>query len=441
MSTENKLESAFKLFKKKIKEDPNNVEAHNNLGVILFQLGKFEEAKKSYKKAILIKPNYLSAHINLAAAYKKLGRLEKALKSSEKAIEINPTNVNAIRNLAAISYEMGEVQKSIDCYKKIIKIEPNNAAAHTNLGVAFYKEGNIKKAKSCYEEAIKIQPNEAGANYNLGEILRKAKEFEKAADYFMIPGTSLSNAQFLECIYFSKGLKKYNEMLEVYADRDPINLRIAAFASYVSIKENIKNIYPFCKNPFDYFFSTNLKEVFKFSDNFTTQLLKISEKLESDWRLQAIVKNGHQSSGNLFDNSIEEITDLKEKFKKQIHIYKEKYKSCNDYYITRWPNKNNLFGWYVKLKKQGQVTSHIHEDVWLIVVFYLKIPKPLKKNEGAINLSLQGFDYPYDKNLPNIYYPPKQFDLILYPSSLFHYTVPFTSNEERHCIVFDIKPE
>jgi len=54
---------------------------------------------------------------------------------------------------------------------------------------------------------------------------------------------------------------------------------------------------------------------------------------------------------------------------------------------------------------------------------------------------LQGFDYPYDKNLPNLYYAPKPFDLILYPSSLFHYTVPFTSNEERHCIAFDLTPK
>ena len=446
MSTENldrknKLVSSMDLFKEKLKKDPYDVEAHNNLGVILFQLEKFIEAENSYKKAILIAPNYLKAHINLAAVYKKLGKLNKALRSSEKAIEIDPNNVDVFSNLAAIFYEVGEIQKSINCYQKVIKVQPNNAEAYNNLGVAFYKVRNLKKAKSCYEKAIKIQPNQTRTYYNLGEIFREDKEFEKAADYFKLPGTSLSNAQFLECIYLSKGLKKYNEILDTYVKKDPINLRIAAFASYVSIKENIKNIYPFCKNPLDYFFSINLKEVFKFSDNFSTQLLKISEKLESDWRLQAIVKNGHQSSGNLFDNSIPEITELRGKIEKQIHIYKEKYKSSNDYYITRWPNKNNLFGWYIILKKQGQVTSHIHEDGWLSGVFYLKIPKALEKNEGAINLSLQGFDYPYDKSLPSINYSPKQFDLILYPSSLFHYTIPFASNEERHCIAFDIKPE
>ena len=83
----------------------------------------------------------------------------------------------------------------------------------------------------------------------------------------------------------------------------------------------------------------------------------------------------------------------------------------------------------------------MHAAGWLSGVFYLKIPKPLKINEGSINLSLQGPDYPYDKSLPNFYYAPKPFDLILYPSSLFHYTVPFTSNDERHCIAFDLTPK
>ena len=168
---------------------------------------------------------------------------------------------------------------------------------------------------------------------------------------------------------------------------------------------------------------------------------QFKSEFEFNWLWPKIVKNGHQSSGNLFDNSSPEISNLRKEFVKQINFYKEKYKSRDDYFITRWPKKSKLFGWYIKLKKKGQVTSHIHEDGWLSGVFYLKIPRALKMNEGSINLSLQGFDYPYDKSLPSINFAPKPYDLILYPSSLFHYTVPFTSNEERHCIAFDIKPE
>ncbi|WP_373280560.1 putative 2OG-Fe(II) oxygenase [Methylomonas koyamae] len=35
---------------------------------------------------------------------------------------------------------------------------------------------------------------------------------------------------------------------------------------------------------------------------------------------------------------------------------------------------------------------------------------------------------------------PKVGDLVLFPSSLFHRTIPFNSDQERICIAFDIKP-
>ena len=355
----------------------------------------------------------------------------------KKNLTAEETYVLAVQNQQKNNFQVAE-----NLYKETLKTNPNHVEAHANLGIVFRKLGEHRKVISCYEKAIEINPNYAVAHRHLGEIFRKDKKFRVAADYFKKEDTAFGNAQFLECTYFSDGVENYNKLLNIFAKKDPINLRIAALAAYVSKKENIKNIYPFCKNPLNYFFSINLKDEFKLSDRFSNKLLKISEKLESKWQLKPmIIKDGHQSTGNLLDIPILEIAELKKKFEKQISIYRKNYKNSDDYYISRWPTKSELNGWYIKLKQQGQVKSHIHENGWLSGVFYLKILKPLKINEGSINLSLQGLDYPYDKSLPNIYYAPKPFDLILYPSSLFHYTVPFTSNEERHCIAFDVKPK
>jgi len=436
----NDLQIAEKLYKEKLNINPKDVEACNNLAVILLQLGKLQEAKSSCQKAIEINPNYLSAHNNLGAIFKKLGELQKAVSSCQKAIEINPNNMSAHNNLGAIFYELGELQKAKNCYQKAIEINPNNMSAHNNLGAAFYELGELQKAVSSYQKAIEINPNNMSGYYNLGEIFRNLKEFQKAANCFEKVETPLGKAQFLECTYLSNGLGNYNKLLNIFVKKDPINLRIATLAAYVSKKENIKNIYPFCKNPLDYFFSINLKDKSEISEGFSSKLLKISENLESKWRLKPTVKYGYQSSGNLFDHLGLEIAELKEKIEKQINIFRKHHNDSDDYYISRWPSKNELYGWYVILNKNGQVKDHIHEDGWLSGVLYLKVPKTLKKKDGSINISLQGFDYPKDKSLPNINYSPKPFDLIFFPSSALHYTVPFTSNEERHCISFDLKP-
>ena len=442
-NTFNRMEDyqkAKSCYLKAIEFNPNQSDAHSNLGTALQALGELQEAKKCYEKAIKINPNYAIAHNNLGSAFKILGELQEAKKCYEKAIKINPKYADAYKNIGEIFKLFGELKKAIKSYQKAIEINPNHAEAYNNLGNAFSEMEDYQRAKTFYQKAIEINPNHADAYNNLGSIFRGSKEFQRAADYFIRSATVFGNAQFLECTYLSNGIENYNKLLSTFAKKDPKNLRIAALASYVSTKENIKNIYPFCKKPLNYFFSKNLKNEFKSADLFTEGILKIPGKLESNWQLKTIVKNGYQSTGNLFDKTYSEIAELKEKIEKQIRIYKKNYKNSDDYFITRWPNESKLTGWYIKLKKQGQLTSHIHETGWLSGVFYLKVPIPLEMNEGSINLSLQGFDYPNVKNLPNLFYAPKPFDLILYPSSLFHYTVPFSSNEERHCIAFDLTP-
>ena len=437
----NNLQVAEKFYRETLKTNPNHVDAHNNLGIILLRSGNLQKAISCFEKVIEINPNHASAHNNFGVVFRQLGENQKAISSYEKAIEIQPNHESAHNNLGEVFRQLGELQKAKSCHQKAIEINPNNAEWHNNLGVVINELGEHQKAIGCYEKAIEIQPNHASAHNNLGNIFRKLKKFQKAVDYFVRSATIYGNAQFLECTYLANGVENYNKLLNTFAEKDPKNLRVAALASYVSTKENIKNVYPFCKKPLNYFFSTNLKDEFESSNQFSKGLLEISEKLESSWQLKSLVKNGYQSTGNLLDKPFLKIIELKKKIEKQISIYRKNYKNSDDHYITRWPNESELNGWYVKLKKQGQLKSHIHENGWLSGVFYLKIPKPLKINEGSINLSLQGLDYPYDKSLPNFYYAPKPFDLILYPSSLFHYTVPFTSNEERHCIAFDVTPK
>ena len=58
--------------------DPQDAEAHNNLGITLQELGRLNEAEVSYRKAITLKPDYAEAHNNLGNTLKELGRLEEA---------------------------------------------------------------------------------------------------------------------------------------------------------------------------------------------------------------------------------------------------------------------------------------------------------------------------------------------------------------------------
>ena len=123
----------------------------------------------------------------------------------------------------------------------------------------------------------------------------------------------------------------------------------------------------------------------------------------------------------------------------ELDVYKKKYsnKSCS--YIKKWPSKNYLNAWYVVLKKQGYQNPHIHPGGWLSGVIYLKVVPSLDKNEGAIEFSLNG-EYYSNVNSPKLIHQPKLGDIVFFPSSLHHRTIPFSTDTDRIIVSFDLKP-
>ena len=71
---------------------------------------------------------------------------------------------------------------------------------------------------------------------------------------------------------------------------------------------------------------------------------------------------------------------------------------------------------------------------------YLNLPKKKNDSSGNIVFSLDGV-YPNDgKEYPKKEVNINKRDIVLFPSSVFHQTVPFSSDENRITLAFDIKP-
>ena len=68
------------------------------------------------------------------------------------------------------------------------------------------------------------------------------------------------------------------------------------------------------------------------------------------------------------------------------------------------------------------------------------MPKIYDNEEaGSIAFSYQGPKYPNkDKRFNLTIKKVETRDICIFPSSLFHHTIPFESNEERICFVFDL---
>ena len=125
----------------------------------------------------------------------------------------------------------------------------------------------------------------------------------------------------------------------------------------------------------------------------------------------------------------------------EIQSYSHRFKQSTNLLIKDFPEKVKLNGWYVKLVKQGHQDSHIHPTGWVSGVIYLKTIKNAKDSEGGIQFGLHGYNYPKPKKEESkLTWLPREGDLVLFPSSLFHNTVPVLQDCERCVIAFDLVP-
>ena len=81
---------------------------------------------------------------------------------------------------------------------------------------------------------------------------------------------------------------------------------------------------------------------------------------------------------------------------------------------------------------------HNHTSSWVSGVLYLNTPNNPDNNEGSISFTTSGYKLP-NKNKPfEKIFKPNPGDIILFPSHLYHYTLPHSNLRERICLPFNI---
>ena len=85
--------------REEVRNNPDDADAHNNLGIAYGELGKHEEAIKSYKQAIRLDPDDAEANYNLGVAYLLLKDRSSALEQYKILKNLDPEKANELFDL------------------------------------------------------------------------------------------------------------------------------------------------------------------------------------------------------------------------------------------------------------------------------------------------------------------------------------------------------
>ena len=246
----------------------------------------------------------------------------------------------------------------------------------------------------------------------------------------------------LECLFALGKYDRFYEEQKASGARYSRNIRAAAISVFASQQLGRRDPHQFCPSPFDFIEVYENLGWIDDSEGFLKDLIVDLKDREGIWEPPGkTTKNGFQTPPNLFNSPTGLLLDLEQIIKDRIEDYRLKFSSEDCIFARFLPKEISLIGWFVRLLKEGHQASHIHPSGWLSGVLYLQLPSNSPAKEGAIKFGLWGYDYPIlDNNYPEKEYYPKSGDIILFPSSLFHRTIPFHSDEERMSIAFDLIP-
>jgi tetratricopeptide (TPR) repeat protein len=200
---------------------PDLAEPHNNLGVVLAGSRRFDEAIAEYRAAIGLDARHAQARNNLGNSLKAVGRAKEAMECYQTALTLDTNYAEAHSNLGALLNELGDAEAAIACHRRAIALRPEYAECHSNLGSALGNLGRHEEAINAQHRAIALRPDFAAAHVNLGlELLMRGDFPQGWAEYewrYRVPGLSGIRKHFQQPAW--DGANLGNRVLLVHAEQ------------------------------------------------------------------------------------------------------------------------------------------------------------------------------------------------------------------------------
>jgi Flp pilus assembly protein TadD len=133
--------------------------------------GKYRTAEKQYQTVLTQNPKNLDALSNLGVVYFRTGKIRSAESTLKKALAIAPNDDFVLTTLGIVHYRQSRFDDALKELRKAIQINPNSATAHNYLGITASQKGRQQEAEKEMLQAIAKDPNYADAHFNLAVIL------------------------------------------------------------------------------------------------------------------------------------------------------------------------------------------------------------------------------------------------------------------------------
>jgi tetratricopeptide (TPR) repeat protein len=373
-----RLDEAVAVLEDVLQRDPGNAKAHMHYNELLYRLGRDEDFLKSYDQA----PASPALVTGKAGLLLKTGRLEEAAALFDVLALRDPANLDAAIGGATTLQQLGRHDAALARLERAAKLRPDSPDLFQNLASAALMARDPEKAAAMAEQSLRLAPLDQSGLAVLGTAWRMMGDER------------------------DEMLNGYDELIGIFDLEPP-----AGFSSMAEFNAELNHwldrMHPMTREP-----------------------------------LTQSLRSGSQTRGHIFG---------------QGHVLADKLKvriaeAVNRFIASAKPDPRHPFrgrrardfrftgSWSSRLKDCGFHINHIHPGGWISSCYYVGVPEAVKdetKKQGWITFGQPNFDVglPVRRAIQ-----PEPGRLVLFPSYMWHGTVPFRSSTARTTIAFDAVP-
>ena len=162
---------AATLFQAALKEKPNYILAHINLGLVRIAQDRPEDGRRLLKRAVALEPGRAQSHHWEAVGLSRIGDSSAALVAAERSVRLDPENA-AYRMLAGqLAQKEGDFPRSAQHLSVVARRAPLASALGFSYGFALQKSGKNEAAVAEYRRFLKREPDHVQVRFNVGFAL------------------------------------------------------------------------------------------------------------------------------------------------------------------------------------------------------------------------------------------------------------------------------
>jgi uncharacterized protein (TIGR02466 family) len=446
------IDAAINSFEKALELQPDYAEAHHNLGVCLRLQHHPEMALEHYQAARKLGMDRAELHHNIGNAKIDIQQAGPAIDAYQKALFRNPGNLETHRNLNSLLWQQDLLDDYLKSYEEVLEKEPEAHQLRMAYATALNQKESYSEAEQVLREGVKLATGSSEMKGLLAYTLEGCDRWEEALDTHAV-ASKMPDASPNQLISYGRALLACNKpeeaLIQVRAGAalTPFNQRALAYLGLCwrllgDERDAMLNDYDNMIRPYNIPVPEGYGSITEFNERLRATLEPLHIGLRHP--AEQTLRSGSQTSGDLFDRRDPEIIALIKSLEQCIEDYIRRFprNSAHPLYSRRTATYGFNASWSVRLFRSGYHTMHTHPLGWISSAYYVQVPPEVSENDehgGGIKFGEPDIDIGA-AGKARMTIQPSAGQLVLFPSYMWHGTVPFESDEPRMTAPFDVVP-